>query len=152
MAATVVDSTVRISFGLVHGLLLAMLFPLFYVFIPAYVKQNPGLTLFVLLPLISYLWGFGLNSLSQYINCRKISLSQISLVSLLSPLFVVVFSGLAYGLPFLRSPVESILPISADDDMRYALGFSFYLMWAGIYGQNIASGMVQSCPGAAGPK
>ena len=152
MAATAVDSTVRISFGLVHGLLLAMLFPLFYVFIPSYVKQNPGLSLFVLLPILSYIWGFGLTTLNQYIHCRKISITQVSLASLLSPFFVVVFSALAYMLPFLRSPIESILPLSADTDMRYALGFSFYLMWAGIYGQNIASGMVQSCPGAAGPK
>lgn len=144
--ASPVDSTVRIAFGLVHGFLLAMIFPLCYIFIPDYVKQMPMLTLLAIIPLFSYLSGLGLNSLSQYIYCNKVSISQVAMVSTFAPIFVVVFSLLAWFAPFLRSPVESILPLTADVDMKYALGFAFYLLWAGIYGQNIAAGMLQSCP------
>ncbi len=144
--ATAVDSTVRIAFGLVHGFLLAMIFPLMYIFVPDYVKSMPLASLLMVVPFISYVSGLGLNSLSQYIYCNKVSFSQVALVSTFAPIFVVSFTLLVWFMPFLRSPVESILPLTADVDMKYAMGFAFYLLWAGIYGQNIAAGMVQSCP------
>lgn len=144
--ASTVDSTVRVAFGLVHGFLLAMIFPLLYIFVPNYVKSMPLTFLLVGIPILSYLSGLGLNALSQYIYCNKISISQVALVSTFAPAFVLGFSLLVWFFPFLRSPVESILPLTADVDMKYAMGFSFYLLWAGIYGQNIAAGMLQSCP------
>ena len=144
--ASAVDSTVRIAFGLVHGFLLAMIFPLCYIFVPDYVKRMPLLTLLAIIPVVSYVSGLGLNALSQYIYCNKVSIPQVALVSTFAPVFVVLFSLVAWFAPVLRSPVESILPLTADVDMRYALGFAFYLLWAGIYGQNIAAGMLQSCP------
>ena len=144
--ASPVDSTVRIAFGLVHGFLLAMIFPLLYIFVPQYAKAMPLASLLLVIPIISYVSGIGLNSLSQYIYCNKVSLPQVALVSTFAPAFVILFASMAWFLPFLRSPVESILPLTADVDMKYAMGFSFYLLWAGIYGQNIAAGMLQSCP------
>lgn len=144
--ASPVDSTVRISFGLVHGFFLAMIFPLMYIFVPNYVKAMPVVSLLLVVPFLSYISGLGLNSLSQYIYCNKVSFPQVALVSTFAPAFVVLFSLLVWLLPFLRSPVESILPLTADADMKYAIGFAFYLLWAGIYGQNIAAGMLQSCP------
>ena len=153
MATTrAVDSTIRVAFSLVHGLLLAMMFPLLYIVFPNYIKAYPLISLLLILPALSYVSGFGLSAFSQYLYCGTVQPSQIALVATFAPVFVVGFSLLSYFLPFLRSPVEEIMPVSADSDMKYALGFSFYLLWAGIYGQNIASGMVQSCPGAAGPK
>ena len=141
-----IDSTIRISFGLVNGIFIAMALPLLYVIAPLFSKQYHLFILLLFLPILSYGISLGLNSFNQYIVCRKIKASQIALVSLLGPAFTFIFSLLAYLLPILRSPVESILPISSDSDMKYALGFSFYLLWAGIYAQNISSGMVQSCP------
>lgn len=153
MATTrAVDSTIRVAFSLVHGLLLAMMYPLMFIIMPNYVKSYPLLSLLLVIPALSFLSGFGLSSFSQYLYCGTVQPTQIALVSTFAPAFVIGFGLLAYFLPFLRGPVEDIMPVSADSDMKYALGFSFYLLWAGIYGQNIASGMVQSCPGAAGPK
>lgn len=143
--ASAVDSTVRIAFGLVHGFLLAMIFPLLYIFVPDTVKAMPMAALLFVIPIVSYLSGLGLNALSQYIYCNKVNMPQVAMVSSFAPGFVVVFSSLVWLMPFLRSPVESILPLTADGDMKYAMGFAFYLLWAGIYGQNIASGMLQSC-------
>lgn len=143
--ASSVDSTVRIAFGLVHGFLLAMIFPLLYIFVPDYVKPMPLTALLIVLPLLSYVSGLGLNSLSQYIHCNKVNFPQVASVSIIAPVFVVAFSVLIWFFTFLRSPVESILPLAADSDMKYAMGFSFYLLWAGIYGQNVAAGMLQNC-------
>jgi hypothetical protein len=146
MATPGVDTTLRISFGIVHGLLLAMAFPLCYVMMPIFTRANPIVVLICIIPLISYIWGLGLNALSQYITCKAVSGQQIALASTIGPVFVLLFSTIAYFASFLRAPVESVLPLSADADMKYALGFSFYLLWAGMYAQTIASGMVQSCP------
>ena len=146
MASRGVDTPIRIAFGLVHGILLAMIFPLLYIIFPNVVKSYPLATLLLLLPAISYVWGFGLSTFSQYIYCGKIALPQVALVSTFAPAFVILFSFVTYFLPIFRQPVESILPMTADVDMKYALGFSFYLLWAGIYRQNLASGMVQECP------
>lgn len=143
--ASTVDSTIRISFGLVHGFLLAMIFPLLYIFVPDYVKSMPLASLLVVVPALSYISGLGLNALSQYIYCNKVNFGQVAVVSTFAPAFVIGFSVLVWFLPFLRSPVESILPLAADNDMKYAMGFAFYLLWAGIYGQNIAAGLLQSC-------
>ena len=148
MATAGVDSTIRVAFGLVHGLVLAMAVPLFFLYAPATMKQMPLLLFFVILPAISYVWGLGLNALSQYIRCQTVSIQQVALVSTVGPGFVLFFSALAYFLPFVRGPVEAVIPASADADMKYALGFAFYLLWAGIYSQNVGSGMVQSCPKA----
>jgi hypothetical protein len=146
MATPGVDTTLRISFGIVHGLLLAMAFPLAYVIVPVFTRANPIVILCGLIPLISYTWGLGLNALSQYITCKTVSGQQIAIASTIGPAFVLLFSVIAYFGSFLRAPVESVLPLSADADMKYALGFSFYLLWAGMYAQTISSGMVQSCP------
>ena len=146
MATPGVDTTLRISFGIVHGLLLAMAFPLAYVVLPIFTRANPLVVLCCLIPVISYAWGLGLNALSQYITCKAVSGQQIALASLFGPAFVLLFSVIVYFAGFLRAPVESVLPLSADADMKYALGFSFYLLWAGMYAQTISSGMVQSCP------
>lgn len=146
MATPGIDTTLRISFGIVHGLLLAMAFPLFYVVLPMFTHSRNIVVLVFFIPLISYLWGLGLNALSQYITCKTVSGQQIAIASSLGPAFVLLFSTIVYFASFLRSPVESILPLSADGDMKYALGFSFYLFWAGMYAQTISSGMVQSCP------
>lgn len=146
MATQGLDTTIRLAFGLVHGLLLAMSYPLLYMTFPNLVKVHPLATLLLLIPIISFVAGFGLSAFSQYIYCNKVSIPQVAVVSTFSPGFVFLFSVLAYFLPFLRNPVENILPFTADQDMKYALGFSFYLLWAGIYGQNVASGLLQACP------
>ena len=146
MATPGVDTTLRISFGIVHGLLLATSFPLFYVILPMFTHSRNIVVLVFFIPFISYIWGLGLNALSQYITCKTVSAQQIALASLFGPAFVVLFSVIVYFASFLRTPVESVLPLSADADMKYALGFSFYLLWAGMYAQTISSGMVQSCP------
>lgn len=139
------NSTIQISFGIVHGIFLAIALPLLYVLIPNVSNNFHLIFLFAVLPVLSYFGGMGLNAFSQYISCGKVSPYQVSLVSLICPAFVIGFSALALLIPVIRSPVESILPVSADANMKYALGISFFLLWSGIYGQNLSSGMIQGC-------
>ena len=72
----------------------------------------------------------------------------------ISPLSTVVLGGLSYFLPFLRLPISQLFPElpqthESPEDAKFARdiwGYSFYLFWAGVYGQTIGSGMIAACP------
>ena len=70
---------------------------------------------------------------------------QISINSLFAPALVTVFSFLLYFIPFLLSPLNDVLPNSLDLVTKSVLSKGFYMFWAGLYGQTIASGFLQAC-------
>ena len=103
------------------------------------------LIFFVILPIISYGLGFLLNLLSQYVACSKINFPQIALNSIFGPLFVFMALFLLYIIPSLENPIRTILPFSVEEPFRKGLSQSFYIFWAGLYGQAIATGFLQTC-------
>jgi hypothetical protein len=157
MSSSQVDTTVRFSFALVNGLVLAIVLPVAYMFAPLFTDQYLALFLFVIIPAISFLVSIGLNALTQYIACNTVDAKQIALASSMNPVFVLGFGLISYFLPFLRDFVIAVLPESADETMKKSLSYAFYLLWGGIYGQTFCGGFAQSCPastksGGAGPK
>ena len=158
MSSSQVDTTVRFSFALVNGLVLAVALPVAYMFGPVFTETYLVFFLFAILPILSFAVSIGLNALTQYISCGTVDGAQIVLASSLNPLFVFAFNMAAYFLPFLRNFVIAVLPESADETMKKSLSYAFYLLWGGIYGQTFCGGFAQSCPsppsksGGAGPK
>jgi hypothetical protein len=156
MSSSAVDTTVRLSFALVNGLILAIVLPVSYMFYPMFTDQYLPLFLFVLIPALSYLVSFGLNALTQYISCGAVSPGQIATAASLNPLYVVGFSFVAWMFPIFQSFVSAVLPEGADETMKKSLSYSFYLLWGGLYGQVFSGGFAQACPsppsGGAGPK
>ena len=158
MSSSQVDTTVRFSFALVNGLVLAIVLPVAYMFAPVLTDGYLPLFLFGLLPVLSFLTSLGLNALTQYIACSTVDAKQIVMASSLNPIFVLFFSAASYFLPFLRNFVIAVLPESADETMKKSLSYAFYLLWGGIYGQTFCGGFAQACPvqpsksGGAGPK
>jgi hypothetical protein len=156
MSSSQVDTTVRFSFAVVNGLVLAMILPVAYMFSPVDTDSYLAAYLFFGIPLVSFVVSVCLNALTQYISCGTVSGSQIAMASSMNPIFVFVFSLLSYWLPFLRNFVVAVLPESADETMKKSLSYAFYLLWGGIYGQTFSGGFAQSCPsttsGGAGPK
>ncbi len=146
-----VDLTVRASFALIQGAILAMALPLFYFVFPAYVQASPGLFLFAIIPLLSFLSSLLINWFIQYMYCSKIDLSKITIASTIPPAFTVALSGLVYVFPFLRTPVTQLFTSPSTDNptetelTREIWGYSFYLLWAGIYGQTLGLGMASAC-------
>lgn len=148
------DLTVRASFSVVQGALIAMSLPLFYAFLPASVRDMLPLYLFVIIPIFSFLTSMFLNWFLQFMYCGAVSVGGISLAASMSPLLSFVFSGLVYFIPFLRSPVTQLITEIPQDTpnpeeakfARELWGYCFYLFWAGLYGQTVASGMVAACP------
>ena len=154
MSSSAVDTTVRLSFALVNGLILAIVLPVSYMFYPGFTDTYLPLFLFVLIPAISYVVSFGLNALTQYISCGTVSPAQVALAASLNPLYVVGFAFVSWILPFFQSFVSAVLPEGADETMKKSLSYSFYLLWGGIYGQVFSGGFAQACPssGSVGPK
>jgi hypothetical protein len=52
-------------------------------------------------------------------------------------------------MPFLESPITTVLPETLTPIYKKALSQGFYVFWAGLYGQLLASGFVQTCAGNA---
>jgi hypothetical protein len=146
-----VDLSVRASLALIQGILVAMCLPMFYFVFPAYVQTSPALFLFFIIPMIAFLTSSVINWSLQYLYCSKVQASNILLASSYSPAFVVGFSGLVYLFPFLRLPVSQLFPASPSDTpqdteiTQEIWGYSFYLLWAGLYSQTLALGMVSAC-------
>ena len=146
------DITVRASFAVIQGALLAMSYPLFYFLMPDTVRALPALFLFVIIPLVSFVISLLMNWFLQFMYCGSVSLPGITMAAAMSPVATEILGGLAYLLPFLRGPITQLLPESPQENPEEALftrdlwGFAFYLFWAGVYGQTIGSGMISSCP------
>lgn len=148
------DLSVRASFAIFQGALLAMSYPLLYTIAPDTVRASPALFLFAVIPLLSFCTSAFIDWFLQYMYCGSASLSKIFTAASISPLSVVVLTGLSYLMPFLRSPVTQLVPElpqgngSPEDAVfaREIWGWSFYLFWGGVYGQTIGSGMISVCP------
>ena len=146
------DVTVRASFAIFQGALLAMAFPLLYTIAPDTIRNGSVLFLLVVLPLFSYATSIFINWFLQYMYCGAVSVNSVLKASAMSPLSTLIVMTAAYMMPFLRKPVTQLVPEvppGATEDMLFARdiwGWSFYLFWGGVYGQTIGSGMIAACP------
>jgi hypothetical protein len=105
---------------------------------------NQNLLKFLLLPTLGYGLALAFNSLLQYTTCTTVKIEQIAIASV--PILLAIGAGLLLTLfPFIRSPIESIFSGSTKLVYGGAFAIGFYMFWAGMFGEAIASGMAQSC-------
>lgn len=97
------------------------------------------------LPLFGYLIAFGLNAGIQQLTCGSIRPGQIALVSGCIPLAIVSFLVLMLS-SFVRSPIVDAVPLAYRLSYGTVFALAFYMFWAGMFGEAIAGGFVQSCP------
>lgn len=146
------DTSVRAIFAIIQGAIIAMSLPMIYAFFPTVVESMLWLFLFGIIPVLSFLTSMFLNWFLQYMYCGAVSISAISLAASISPMFVAGLSLFSYFISFLRTPVTQLIPELPQDSpeeakfARELWGYSFYIFWAGLYGQTIASGMISACP------
>jgi hypothetical protein len=152
-----VDTTVRVTFSFVHGLAAAIFLPVCFMMYPDFYRTYFYTILFLIVPVFSYIFSIGLNSLTQYIACGTVSFGQIALASTFNPIFILVFGFVSWMFPVLRTFVEAVLPEQPEDafkqegeiNMKTVLSYAFYILWGGIYGQTYSAGFSQVCPGGA---
>ena len=146
------DLTVRAAFSLMQGALVAMAFPLLYLIFPEFIRGLPLVALLIILPAFSFGTSCFTNWFLQYMYCGSVSATAIVSAGAISPGLIALFGGLVHWLGFFRKPVTDLfaeLPPGSPDDAVFAReiwGYSFYLFWAGVYGQTLASGMMAACP------
>ena len=138
------DSTLRFVFSLTHGVLLLFCMVIVYAVYPGGYLP-PLWLLLITVPWVSFVIGLLLNALIQYLACSKLNGSQIALDSLFGPALTSFTLFLIWLIPALESPVLTVLPIALSTTYKKAISGGFYVFWAGIYAQVIASGFVQVC-------
>jgi hypothetical protein len=108
-------------------------------------KLNADLLKWFLLPTIGYLITLGLNSFIQSVSCGKVKVQQIAMGSLSVPIAIFFFLLLTLS-SWVRSPVEMAVPFAMRAKYAGLLAVGFYMFWAGMFGESVASGFAQSCP------
>ena len=139
------NNTLRLVFSLAHAVLLV--FCVIFIFVIQGEAQMPSLSfLLMVVPGVSFAIGVLMNSLIQYLACSKLNGPQIAMNSLFGPGFTAGALFLLWLLPILENPVVSILPETLTPLYKKAISEGFYVFWAGLYAQVIASGFLQVCP------
>lgn len=138
------DSTLRLVFSLSHGILLV--FCIIFIYVIFGETRMPSLWFLLgVLSVVSFAVGFLLNTITQYMSCGKLNAIQLGSTSAITAGITGAVVLTLYFLPFLESPVLSVLPETLTPIYKKALSQGFYILWAGLYGQLLASGFVQTC-------
>lgn len=138
------NNTLRLVFSLAHAILLV--FTVILLFVIQGDLQMPSLGfLLMVIPAVSFGIGILMNSLIQYLACTKLNGVQIAVNSLFGPGFTAAVLCFLWLIPSLENPVLSILPETLTPLYKKAISEGFYVFWAGLYAQVIASGFLQVC-------
>ena len=139
------DSSLRFIFSLVHGILL--LFIILFLFMLGSTSEPPMYVVLGLLMGASYLVGFGLNALTQFMSCSSVNALQMALNSLFGPVIVGSVVGLFSVIPGMLDPILGLFPVNSSLPPLHkkAIAEAFWVFWAGVYAQAFASGFVQVC-------
>jgi hypothetical protein len=118
------------------------------VFLMGWLKDQYAMNIhflkWLVLPLIGFGLALGVNSIINYITCKKVNISQISYSSIFVLVSVLIFIGLS-GIGFLQSPILSAVPQYLHPSYGTVLVLAFYMFWAAMFGEGIASGFAQGC-------
>lgn len=96
------------------------------------------------LPILGYGISMGINSIYQLSNCGKVNAIQLATGNLFIPLAILGFLGLTI-FSLVRSPIESALTPQIRFTYGKTISIAFYMFWAGMFGEAIASGFALSC-------
>lgn len=139
------DSSLRFIFSLVHGILL--LFIVMFLFMLGNTGEPPLYVLIGVLMGASYVVGFGINALTQFMSCSSVNALQIALDSLFGPVIVGGVVGLFSMIPAMLDPIIGLFPANSTllPLHKKGIGEAFWVFWAGVYAQAFASGYAQVC-------
>ena len=107
-------------------------------------KLNINFLKWIIFPLVTLGFWLWTNSTINYFVCKKVNISQIAYSSIFVVCSVILFLGLS-NIGFLQSPILSAVPQYLHSNYGYIFVLAFYMFWAGMFGEAIASGFAQSC-------
>lgn len=142
--SSVSTTVIRFIFSLIHGTVLFFTLLLIYSMYDEFSFPSI-LFLMTTLCIASYGVGLVLNAFTQLITCPSVNGPQIALASLFGPMYVWIALFLVWAISWLEYPVLTILPQTLTPLYKKAISRGFYIFWAGMYAQVIASGYTQVC-------
>ena len=106
------------------------------------------LVAYVLCALVfSYLTALGAFALIQRQNCGSVkNMKQVALNSGLAVGIQAVTLLLIWLMPFLRNIVSGLLPPDLDGNILDAVGYSYFSLWATLFGIAIGGTLSGICP------
>ncbi len=108
-------------------------------------QWNANILKWLVLPVLGYGFALSINSIAQYASCGSVRFGAIASTSLLN-LLAIGGAILITLIPFVRSPIISAIPYAYQATYGGIFALSFYMFWAGMFGEAIAGGMSQLCP------
>jgi len=99
----------------------------------------------LVLPTVGYGIAVGLNAFIQSVSCGSIKIQQIAMGSVSIPIAILFFLCVSLS-SFIRSPIETAVPSYLRAKYAGTFAIGFYMFWAGMFGESLASGFAQSCP------
>lgn len=146
------DATIVFVMMIVCGLLMALLPFAFFMglssILGAGVSDPRLLVAYILCALVfSYLSSFGAFALTQRANCGGVkNMKQIALNSGLATGIQAVVLFLVWLIPFLRNIVTGLLPPDLDSNILDAVGYSYFSLWAALFGIAVGGTLSGICP------
>ena len=107
-------------------------------------RINANLLKWIFLPTLGYGITLGFNSFIQRVSCGSVNISQIAMGCLPIPIAIIFFLLLSL-MSFVRNPVEKALPLIMRENYGGIFAIAFYMFWAGMFGESLASGFAQNC-------
>lgn len=146
------DATIVVVMMIVCALLMAMLPFAFFMGLSSVLGVNSTdprlLVSYILSALVfSYLTALGAFALVQRSNCGSVkNMKQVALNATLATGIQAVTLLLVWLMPFLRNIVSGLLPPDLDINILDAVGYSYYSLWAALFGIAVGGTLSGICP------
>lgn len=106
---------------------------------------NANVLKWIGLPTFAYVVTLAFNTILQYSSCNKVEMGRVAIVSLFVPVAILLFLGLTM-IGLVRAPIEAAVPLQYKLQFAGLIAVAYYMFWAGLFGESIGAGFVQSCP------
>lgn len=137
-------SGVTVGFSFANGLALLTATVLIGWFSQTYNGFSFQTLLWIILPVLSFIFTLALNTGVQSLSCSSINLKQTAMNSIFTPIFVIAFLAISWISAF-QSPIIGILPVGLSQNLQEVIAYSFFMFWAGMFGEGLGAGFAQSC-------
>lgn len=102
--------------------------------------------LYTIVIVLGYLSSLGAFAAIQNQSCGKIkNMGQLAGNAGISTIIIVLILSLAVAIPGLKGVVVNLFPPSTDPKISAAVGYSYFLFWAALYGFATGGFMASNC-------
>jgi hypothetical protein len=141
-----VGISMTLRFGLAAALAFVVTICVIIMYITKmYLNLNHYFFTYFLIPTLTYVLGIIINLTLQNSACGKINVVRVVISNLFNFVIPLATIGIVSFFTMLKSPIESVFPISFDYILKSQLALAFWLFWSILYSQIFVSGFITIC-------